>query len=83
MPDTPARTLIPGRRYNVAIKDCCVAGSFEAVLDAATYYGDDPDDVDITCWSNGVTLTEHMGVRMMPIALPEGELTSAATDSRE
>jgi hypothetical protein len=48
-----------GMRYRVTISDCCVEGSFDAVLLLKTYLPDDGTDpqLDTVHFDNGVTLS--------------------------
>ena len=54
-----------GKRYRVSWDDCCVAGSFEAVLTAKNYVPDPPEAepfLESVTFGNGVTFT-RLGVQ--------------------
>lgn len=58
--------LVVGRRYAVALADCCVAGTFTATLteqeiDDGSAHPDDAGLVLSLTFDNGVTLTEWNG----------------------
>lgn len=51
-----------GTRYKVSFSDCCVGGSFEAVLVSKNYIPDPPEPVpflDSVTFDNGVTISGH------------------------
>ena len=50
---------VVGKRYRVEFDDCCVEGSFEAVLEAKNYVPDPPDPepfLESLTFANGVTI---------------------------
>ena len=62
-----------GKRYRAEIKDCCVAGSFEAVLVAKNYVPNSPADpepfFDGATFSNGVTI-DGAAVVLIEVPVP-------------
>ena len=61
-----------GKRYRVEFKDCCVEGSFEAVLTAKNYVPNSPSDptpfLDSLTFGNGVTIS-GTGVGLAEVTL--------------
>jgi len=59
-----------GKRYRVDWDDCCVQGSFEAVLEAKNYVPDPPEPepfLESLTFGNGVTISGH-GVGLEEVA---------------
>jgi hypothetical protein len=59
-----------GKRYRVDWDDCCVEGSFEAVLEAKNYVPDPPEPepfLESATFGNGVTISGH-GVGLEEVA---------------
>jgi hypothetical protein len=51
-----------GKRYRVTWDDCCVGGSFEAVLERKNYVPDPPEPepfLESVTFANGVTISGH------------------------